>query len=36
MAIAHYEYLVLKMPSPSGIIKVHGDHSIDVSMLEKL
>jgi hypothetical protein len=36
MAIAHYGYLVLKMPSPNGVIKVHGDHSIGVSTLEKL
>jgi hypothetical protein len=36
MVVAHYGYLVLKMSSPNGIIKVHGDRSISVSTLEKL
>jgi hypothetical protein len=36
MAIAHYGYMVLKMPSPNGIIKIHGDRFVSVSMLEKL
>jgi hypothetical protein len=36
MAIAHYVYLVLKMSSPNGIIKIRGDRSADVSALEKL
>jgi hypothetical protein len=36
MAIAHYGYLVLKMPSPSGIIKIRGDRCTYVSALEKL
>jgi hypothetical protein len=29
-------YRILKMPSPSGIIKVCGDRSVGVSALEKL
>jgi hypothetical protein len=33
MVIAHYEDLVLKMPSPNGIIKIRGDRSIGVSTL---
>jgi hypothetical protein len=36
IAIAHYRYLVLKMPSPNDIIKIHRDHSTGVSVLEKL
>jgi hypothetical protein len=36
MAIAHYRYLVLKMPMPNGIIKNCGDRSNNVSTLEKL
>jgi hypothetical protein len=36
MAAAHYGYLILKMSSPNGIIKVRGDRSVDVSALEKL
>jgi hypothetical protein len=36
MAVAHYGYLFLKMPSPNDIIKIRGDYSIDVSTLEKL
>jgi hypothetical protein len=36
MTIAHYGYLVLKMPPPNGVIKVRGDCSTDVSTLEKL
>jgi hypothetical protein len=36
MVVTHYGYLVLKMPSPNGIIKVRGDHSTGISMLEKL
>jgi hypothetical protein len=35
MAIAHYGYLVLKMPSPNGIIKIHEDRSTGVSALLK-
>jgi hypothetical protein len=36
MAVAHYGYLILKMSSPNGIIKIHGDRSSNVFMLEKL
>jgi hypothetical protein len=36
MAITHYGYLVLKMSSPNGVIKVRGDRSTGVSTLEKL
>jgi hypothetical protein len=27
MAVAHFGYLVLKMPEPNGIIKIRGDHT---------
>jgi hypothetical protein len=36
MAVAHYGYLVLKMPSPNHIIKIYGDLSAGVSVLKKL
>jgi hypothetical protein len=36
MVVAHYGYLVLKMPSPNDIIKVRGDHSTGAFVLEKL
>jgi hypothetical protein len=36
MAVAHYGYLVLKMSSPNGVLKIHGDHDAGVSVLEKL
>jgi hypothetical protein len=36
MAVAHYGYLVLKMPSPNGFLKIHGDHEVGISTLEKL
>jgi hypothetical protein len=36
MAVAHYGYLVLKMPSPKGVLKIQGDHDAGVSALEKL
>jgi hypothetical protein len=36
MAVAHYEYLVLKMLSPNGILKIYEDRDADVSALEKL
>jgi hypothetical protein len=35
MAVAHYEYLVMKMSSPNGILKVRGDRNTGVSALEK-
>jgi hypothetical protein len=28
MAVPHYTYLVLKMPSPSGVLSLHGDLKI--------
>ena len=36
MAIAHYGYLVLKMPSPTGVITVQGDRTAAVTVVEKL
>jgi hypothetical protein len=36
MAVAHYGYLVLKMPSPSGVLKIRRDHDAGVCALEKL
>jgi hypothetical protein len=36
MAVTHYGYLVLKMPSLNGVIKIHEDRDAGVSTLEKL
>jgi hypothetical protein len=36
MAIAHYGYLVLKMPFPAGVLTVQGDRTADVAAVEKL
>jgi hypothetical protein len=36
MAVAHYGYLVLKMPSPNDVLKIRGDRDAGVSALEKL
>jgi hypothetical protein len=36
MAIAHYEYLVLKMPSPAGVLTVQGDHAVALAAIERL
>jgi hypothetical protein len=36
MAVTHYGYLVLKMLSPNGVLKIHGDCDAGVSALEKL
>jgi hypothetical protein len=36
MAIAHYGYLVLKMPSPAGILTVRGDCTAALAVVEKL
>jgi hypothetical protein len=36
MAVIHYEYLVLKMPSPNNVLKIRGDRDVGVSALEKL
>jgi hypothetical protein len=36
MVVAHYGYLVLKMPSPNGVLKIQGDHDSGACALEKL
>jgi hypothetical protein len=36
MAIAHYGYLVLKMPSPVGVLTVRGDRAAALAAVEKL
>jgi hypothetical protein len=36
MAIAHYGYLVLKMPSPVGVLTVRGDRPTALAAVEKL
>jgi hypothetical protein len=36
MMVDHYGYLVLKMPSPNGFLKICGDRDAGVSVLEKL
>jgi hypothetical protein len=36
MAIAHYGYLVLKMPSPAGVLSVRGDRATALAAIEKL
>jgi hypothetical protein len=36
MVVTHYGYLVLKMPSPKGVLKIRGDRDAGVSVLEKL
>jgi hypothetical protein len=36
MAVAHYGYLVQKMTSPNGVLKVRGDRDAGISALEKL
>jgi hypothetical protein len=36
MVVAHYRYLVLKMPSPSGVLKIQGDRDARACALEKL
>jgi hypothetical protein len=36
MAITHYGYLVLKMPSPAGVLTVQGDRTAAVVAVEKL
>jgi hypothetical protein len=36
MAIAHYGYLVLKMPSPAGVLTVQSDRAAAVVAVEKL
>jgi hypothetical protein len=36
MAIAHYRYLVLKMPSPTRVLTVQGDRAAALAAIEKL
>jgi hypothetical protein len=36
MDIAHYGYLVLKMPSPAGILTVQGDRTAALAVVKKL
>jgi hypothetical protein len=36
MLVPHYGYLVLKMPSPNGVLKIQGDRDIGACALEKL
>ena len=36
MAIAHYGYLVLKMPSPAGVLTMRGDRTAAVAAVERL
>jgi hypothetical protein len=36
MAVAHYRYLVLKIPSPKGVLRIRGDRDAGVFALEKL
>jgi hypothetical protein len=36
MAIAHYGYLVLKMPSPAGVLTVQSDRAAALAAVEKL
>jgi hypothetical protein len=36
MGVSHYGYLVLKMPSPNGVLKIRGDREGGVSALEML
>jgi hypothetical protein len=36
MAVAHYGHLVLKMPSPAGVLTVQDDRTAAVAAVEKL
>jgi hypothetical protein len=36
MAIAHYGYFVLKMPSPAGVLTVQGDRAAALAAVDKL
>ena len=36
MAITHYGYLVLKMPSTAGVLTVQGDRTAAVAAVERL
>jgi hypothetical protein len=36
MVVAYYGYMLLKMPSPNGVLKIRGDRDAGVSTLEKV
>jgi hypothetical protein len=36
MSIAHYGYLVLKMPSPAGVLTMRGNRAAALAAVEKL
>jgi hypothetical protein len=36
MAVAHYGYLILEMPSPNGVLRIRGDRDAGACALEKL
>jgi hypothetical protein len=36
MAVAHYRYLVLKMPSPNDVLRIQGDRDAGACALAKL
>jgi hypothetical protein len=36
MAIAHYRYLVLKMPYTTGVLTVRGDRAATLAVVEKM
>jgi hypothetical protein len=36
MAVTHYRYLVLKMPSTNGVLKIRGENDAGACALEKL
>jgi hypothetical protein len=36
MAVAHYGYLVVKIPSPNNVLKIRGDRDAGIATLEKL
>jgi hypothetical protein len=36
MTVAHYGYLVVKMSSPNGVLKIRGDRDAGACALEKL
>jgi hypothetical protein len=36
MSIAHYGFLVLKMPSPTGVLTVRGNRAATLTDVEKL
>jgi hypothetical protein len=36
MVVACYGYMLLKMPSPNGVLKIRGDRDAGVSTLEKV